>query len=120
MYEIHPSIPRRINLVEYWTKKSGFTLPKTQKWIRRRDLKVSTHEGKYGITFLKKINVNFSYTKGARLIAQTLPVGQYITKMTPKVDKHDEFEIQGMFADVWFDLQVNQFLKILHYHIVYL
>ena len=70
--------------------------------------------------FLKTLMWIFSYTKGARLIAQTLPVGQYITKMVPKVDKHNEFEIQGMFADVWFDLQVNQFLKILHYHIVYL
>ena len=51
------------------------------------------------------------------MIAQTLPVGQYITKMVPTIDKPDEYEIEGMFADVWFDLQVNIHLKILHYNI---
>ena len=40
-------------------------------------------------------------------MAQTLPVSFYITKMIPSKDNPNEYEIRGLFAEVWFALQVS-------------
>ena len=42
-----------------------------------------------------------------QLKTQTLPVSFYITKMIPTKDNPDEYEIRGLFAEVWFALQVS-------------
>ena len=42
------------------------------------------------------------------MVALALPVGNFITDMAEIENKTGEFEIEGMFADVFFSLQVSQ------------
>ena len=41
------------------------------------------------------------------MTALALPLGNFITNMAEVANKTGEFEIEGMFADVFFSLQVS-------------
>ena len=42
MYEIHPSIPRKINHLGSWSDQVGFDFVEPQKWMRRKNMDVSS------------------------------------------------------------------------------
>ena len=83
-YKIHQDFPIEILYNGEWLhKNSTLSVDETEKWVRRRDLN--------GVTFQ----------------CNTLPSMPYVTKMEPIVGKNGEFEMEGMFAEVFFALQVN-------------
>ena len=44
-YEIHETLPRKILNYGKWSSVKGLTLPKENKWIRRRNLEVLKLQG---------------------------------------------------------------------------
>ena len=86
-YRLQDNLPLKI--VEYgqWNESSKYLdYDDTEKWVRRRDL------------------------TGVQFKCNTMPSMPYITKMTPKSNDSEEFDIEGMFAEVFFALQVPHYL----------
>ena len=80
----------------------GLETSNATKWVRRSDFEVS--HSKLDLKKLKLVDISF---QGASLVALALPVGNFITDMVEMENKTGEFEIEGMFADVFFSLQVS-------------
>ena len=80
VYKIHQDYDMTVKQYGYWTIDDGLVPPKHEKWKRRKNM------------------------QRARLHVITLPANPYITEMNP-TKYVGQFEIKGMFAEVFFALQ---------------
>ena len=79
-YRIHEDFDITVNLFGSWSIDKGLTSPIYGKWIRRKNM------------------------QGAKLKVMTTLLPPYITEMIP-TGSPGEFEMEGMYADVFFALQ---------------
>ena len=82
-YEIHSSLPRKLLDYGNWNYVYGLFVLDEVKWNRRKNL------------------------GGASLRIVCMPYSIYTIEMNPINSAGDEFDMNGMFADFWFNLQVS-------------
>ena len=82
-YEIHSSVPRKLLDYGNWNSVNGLFIIDEVKWNRRKNL------------------------EGLSLRIVCMPFSIYTISMNPINSAGDEFDMNGMFADFWFNLQVS-------------
>ena len=82
-YEIHWSLPRKLLTYGNWNSVNGLFIADKVKWNRRKNL------------------------DGLSLRIVCMPFSIYTISMNPINSAGDEFDMNGMFADFWFNLQVS-------------
>ena len=82
-YEIHSSLPRKLLTYGNWNSVNGLFIADKVKWNRRKNL------------------------DGLSLRIVCMPFSIYTISMNPINSAGDEFDMNGMFADFWFNLQVS-------------
>ena len=83
-YEIHSSVPRKLLAYGNWNSVNGLFVFDEVKWNRRKNL------------------------DGLSLRLVCAPFSIYTISMNPINSAGDEFDMNGMFADFWFNLQVSR------------
>ena len=110
-YEIHPTVPRQVLHYGNWDSENGLRLTDYAKWERRRDLQVICICNI--MNTIIQSNINLSTPQGMTFRVLTEFSGHpYITKLDLIPGTNGLFEMDGMFAEVFFELQVifkNQF-----------
>ena len=101
-YEIHPTVPRQILPYGSWTSLIGLLLTDKDKWDRRRDLQViSKNSETESITSDSTCSI-----QGMTFKALSLFTEPYITRLELVSGSNEFYEMEGMFAEIFFGLKV--------------
>ena len=109
LYEIHPSMERPLKLYGYWSLSKGLRSDEPSKLVRRKNLQVTIRLVSILIFFCPKCSI----FQGVKLVVQARTAAYFLSASTPIQDKPGEFEISGLFADVWPILKVIKYYTLL-------
>ena len=104
-YEIHATVPRQILPYGSWTSAIGLLLTDKDKWNRRRNLQVMFKNSETESV----ISDSTCSIQGMTFKALSILTAPYITRLELVPGSNEFYEMEGLFAEIFFGLQVNQY-----------